>query len=661
MAMIIKEKMKMKALLWKEWREYKWLTITGILLVLLAYGSLLLNASGFDYVARNLDIYSMTALICFLVLFSILGIVPFSGELAQKNKSYLLSKPVGIKEIFRIKYLFGILVLTVLLTFTYLLFFSIMKYIPPSSPSASPLWYSYMTYMITGYFLFTAMFFTYFLVEDSFMSILLTPFIILLTSLILLPFIIVWYTIFIMLLDVSLMIGISNYCIWNYTLFFLVLIFIFLSSSYLVWKNAISRDKNMTKTLLAVLAVLLIGSWGSHGMFYAYTSIRLHNMIAEAGKTGLRLDVPDKIELNENDRKASKLFRQAFQLRKDIVAHTIPTFKKNKEGHVIDAHPIFPILKKRKESHVLQVDKDKDADLKNIYLDDSMKLYALIKEAISLPSCKLDVNPKAPDSDFIALRELSNWCLSRSNILYDAGKFPEAFDSALTSFKLGDAYPEIPIRGRTYWRNAMQVESINAILKIVPDAAYVDTYNLMINTMNKIKDNEYARDDASEFMKRLKNGEFNIFLFLYDFHSGNSSYGYGYSYSSTYSNNFFSYLGKPLYKLKAADCLRDILGQFHNWKHADYSFLFLGLNIYKAKYGAYPDNLSGLVPEIFPQLPPSCSNVKYVKIDDGFFLGFCQRGKYYSCQLAPAQAQEIAPAPFNMLEKKNNNDNSGGK
>ncbi len=666
---------ELKALLWKEWQEYKYILLSGILLLVFAWAfSILMTQYTEIFGWWNREMFSTCCLYGFLGVFSIFGVIPFGGEFLRNTKTYLLSKPLTIRKIFWVKYLFGIIILIVLLTGTFVFKCLDFPYIDDYGHQV------YSVYIMSGILIFTVTFFTLFLTKSSISAIMLSPIIFVVTSIILIPAIVV-------LLPLIIYLAINSNGFILTTSILLTTTILFLILSYAVWRNAVSRDLKTTRTLLILAGILLMGSLGVHTIFYVYSSISLHLAISEAEKAGLSLSVSKNTGLDENDRKATELFHQAFELCNNL-------------GGKFD------------EITRLRNNDDKSAKLESLLLEipDSAKLYDLIREATSLPSYKLETKPSLclfmyPSSkDFDMLQFLSSWCNSRGNILLKNKKYPEAFESFKTSFKLNAAYPEIPMRRKTssIHSSFFNYSPICNIMQIPADPAYLDDFKQLLNYFEKYHDFEkyrenIHRDEASIYKSTydiLINSKLDHVKYIELFTSGKSYDNVDDYFPYLIIKFYTSPLGKPVLKMDAASFIRlhvedlqdsqgknkvkflnvksyekdipyliksilegmPILAKIYlkiaqydngNWlkeekARIDSAKIALGLKIYKTIHGSYPDSLTALVPEVFQELPLdpySGENYKYSKKGNGFILhsagenGRDYNGKYYNSSM----------------------------
>ncbi|MFZ2654215.1 MAG: hypothetical protein WAX69_04820, partial [Victivallales bacterium] len=109
----------MKALIWKELREYRMLIVASVTLILLFK---LVHVMSGSY-SRDFMFY-LTALSVILLpfFFTSIGIVVFVGEFTQKNHLFLISRPVSSAKIFWVKYLTGLSVVIALCLISFWMF-----------------------------------------------------------------------------------------------------------------------------------------------------------------------------------------------------------------------------------------------------------------------------------------------------------------------------------------------------------------------------------------------------------------------------------------------------------------------------------------------------------------------------------------------------------
>lgn len=268
----------LKALIWKEWREAR-AFIIAVLALLVASRLFLLalnNISKIDYPWWMLVIGNFI----FPAGFCLYGAFVFSNEFTQETEDFLLTRSVGKRTVFLVKFLFGLIMIFLLTGIAYSLFYrNLLIFGPQTRDSISPFYlYVYALPFLAGlYCLFVC---NSLILRKSLTAILSAPFLLLPVVVCAFPYI------GMSLMQFRRIYGNPNF--FTTSMLPMPMLVVLLFQSIYLWETSITKGKNSWVQFLKCSAVILLISWGSHFCLYLYSGYQVNKSIQRVKTTGLK-------------------------------------------------------------------------------------------------------------------------------------------------------------------------------------------------------------------------------------------------------------------------------------------------------------------------------------------------------------------------------------
>ncbi len=623
-----------QALIWNEWRQMRGMfqmITSGIIMVWLTL--FILNMLRIP----DIDIAATAILFVFTSLFTIIGNGVFQREFKIQTEDFLLSLPVSRGEIFWCKYLFNLSLYLVMVALVCSLFTPLTGDHHSAAKFASS--------MNSILFEFATMFLC------LHASAVVSPLIqncpggktggwaISIGSLALLigvPAIVALYP--------------CNEFKWmglSVSTGSLILWFFALTIGYYLWTNHIAFKRNIMRPLFAVGGILVIFSSILFATAYLYSGWDLAAARRDARAAGLEMNVPPAEAGNGTSGIIESL--QQYQARVNVINPKLPSLSGRNDCN-------YSWLASAGEQQLPPEIMQQAADF---ILGDpcAVKLYtALIKELNKL-GCRFGdsaLQPENPDTYLTgtAIDKIQNFISDRAYALELRGKNPEMFDLLDILDKLADSVSDehdgSSRRNLTFW---IKFFKLNTARKIGPDTpAEVKYYENLFRELDAMHPEFNGNiGKLSLSIEQANNGssEAGILKFFYrtaDFlltprirenivivlrwQTANKQL-----FEQAVSANFskikphISNLDKqqadlPLF-IGVWISTDQIIDCYLKRTRIVAMKLHLGLKIYKAKHGQFPETLAKLAPEILPSIPDDPIDGEpftYNRIEKGYLL-----------------------------------------
>jgi len=615
----------MKTLIWKEWREQRlfFFLAVGIIILSRFVPKLLLERM------LNYEVYSVfMSYIILPILFSLfLGSISFTNEFTSNTKSFLLTQPITTARLFWIKYFSGLVLLFILLLLCHItLFIPFADLIRTGSGPVelTRIFSAVAIFLSSVIIIYSAACFSSLLLKNSLPAIICTPFLLLFGLLIVAPFIIFLFFIS------------SNVYIFAF-LSLTASIAMFITFVFLLWQRAVSKDASCRKILFKTIVVILLFSFGTHGIANLKASIKLNKTIRQAKTEGIKMApeevIPPPIPNKDN---AALVYQQAFDLADRLIKNK---YKTEWEYMPYDSTIKLEEITAKQKRTISRIMKDPEF----------AKFYALLDEAVNMPACRFDYKyadgPAMLLPGLAKMRSMARLIAARTYILGEERKYSEALRSAGTGLQLGDSLTDEPILISRLVRIAtddIAVKSLNLLVNRGKTAFSVEDYRILLSILNGKKSG----------MTRALEGEL-VFYGGYIFNKEKNPVGsiwprinrhFGkihgsylghlvlkedYAFYIQALTETINYSQKPYFavKDKTAEWDRKIFpDKFKTYKHLissmtlpalsrvleqqarnnatlDSCKLALALKIYREQHGNYPDTLAPLAPDIISELP----------------------------------------------------------
>lgn len=433
--------------------------------------------------------------------------------------------------------------------------------------------------------------------------------------------------------------------------------------NFLVLQKIIGKKKDSPtgKIVYKYSLVMLLISWGFFAIADIMATIKLNRTIAQATSHGIRMNfkqlipppVPDKLN-------AAPFYEEAYK----IVERLEDRYKKEWDYMPYDGMIRLEEMTTQHKKTISKVMKDPEF----------VKTYTLIEKAVNMSYCRFDINyDEGFEMDmphFSKLRRLARVIADHTYILGWEGKYEQAWKSAIAGFCLSDSLKDEPfvISKLVYIAiDLIAVRSFKHLINNYGDKFSVSNYHTLIKIIDQ--KNRYLMKhglegdlalsvrESKKFKSPIKRGL--PFLIIDPILKEDLAF---YILATT---DLIQMTDKPFYLIKEKlydwkklytcdfEIKHSLKDRFILFKHLLSSLLFnderileiqarynarldtfklaIALQIYRKKWGNYPDNLSSLCPEIISELPLDPFTGKdyiYCKKGNGFIVysvGFNQK------------------------------------
>jgi len=259
---------KLKALLWKEWREARLFFFTGIALIL---------CTRLAFVFVNQQWLLATGYFILPLGFPLFGAFIFTNEFTQKTEDFLFSQSVGKRTVFWCKYLFGLAIILLLVALSFAVFYKPVLDSGLLKNGFHP--YIFFLHLISvAVGLYVLIVFSSLLIKQPLIAI---------CSIFILsiPILICSFPFTAMLIQVFS--GDLNNIKTFLSLVLSLAIVPFIITIYL-WETSITKDRNSWIQCIKCYLLLLLISWGAHFLIYQYSEYRVNKSIENVNKAGLK-------------------------------------------------------------------------------------------------------------------------------------------------------------------------------------------------------------------------------------------------------------------------------------------------------------------------------------------------------------------------------------
>ncbi|HCE44083.1 MAG TPA: hypothetical protein DET40_11090 [Lentisphaeria bacterium] len=656
----------MKALIWKELREYRMFLVAAVLLLILvkAASIILLNAYPLH---KDLGMYfAVTGWTVLPIFFSFIGSIIFTSEFSQNTKSFLLTKPCETAKIFFVKYFtgFGLLIALDILSFvltdpsemgkkgTFRDYAILVTY----AGSLSVLSYSYIIFVSL-------------ITRQTLASIFLAPLIVVPELVCLCPF----------------MVCIYYYCRWELVmpLISLLLISTNLALSYLAWQRALVKDIKPWKVLARAGAIILVIAWSFHLIISIQSQLQLSSAKAKAEKAGFDFNILDKLcERIPDEENAAANFREA-ERKLDVIKAKYDSSDMAREA---GNSSVWKELRNFNiQTDTIKLTKEQRAKIVKFLAEDKeiMNLCNFIKKGTALKKYSVWNDAVKFNAFYESHKNLKNLLMfteCRISALSEEGRVEEALEAMNVGLKM---IPDL-VRLRVYY--------------ITSSYGYSSDYSNMVRCLLNVPEDPKMIPYLKDLM--LKADDFKNLDYIENWFTGSVPMIYIQYYqemmdarllqerayvgfdpkSARLYTNFIvspylkkdatSYLLKstslmkdfknsaeikppdptafgeyPVFGLKekilmnnvfiyATDVFRYELAYRNDLKNTDIDLFKLSaaLKIFKIQNGEYPDKIEQLVPDIIPEIPGNLFSKKrmvYCRVGDGFGISSDMQKSWY--------------------------------
>ncbi len=617
---------KIRALIWKEWREARLFFIVALLLICVT--RIVSGAILTPHIRQ--DSFILMSTIVFPVFASMIATIHGCREFENETRLFLVSRPASSLAIVSVKFLTGLALMTAIVCIAHAAF--LPAPLPEINNQDHPIFVNMFSEIEQNMLTKPAMLF--FFVTTLYSSLFLTSLIVrrTLASIFIAPILTLLLCLIIFMPIVLILMASSTLTI-ALTFSFILISIIFTLSSVYVWIKNTAQCVAMWKILLRIVtAWFIIGVCGAVGYAYIYisTSRELARTVAEAKKAGILLNpselagppVPDQ-------RNAALIYKKGFSLAKKLDDIFSPQYGKDKET----------------------------ARLFRLHKAELDRLFAIIDKAAEYPECKFDVPSPCkpgPDSYITTMSYLNSL---RIKYAFKDGKKKEGIKAVYSGFALANSLRGCPddmainlvrlfrcIPEITSALNHTPTNSIPAedYIKWMHKAEISDTEvkHIIISSISHTY-YRYIRNITDRTSATYQGQWWNpIEKFLYECHLATPSIRKtGINYLKEKMRHM-THINEPFWKVK-----REAFSYTLNTKPLQYPILwdyadcfwfkantstntelyktFFALKAYKSRHGEYPAKLAELVPEIISKVPMdpfSGKELLYKKDKNGFIL-----------------------------------------
>lgn len=537
------------------------------------------------------------------VLFAFAAAIPFNSEFIQGTRQFLLNRPMATWKIFLVKVSGGLAIMILLTAISYYVFYMpnldkgrIIGLDRGFFPEVSI--YVFLICTTTVYF---SILLSSLLFKNSIVSIVLSPFVVVIDFILCLPAIVIF-----------LYFGISPLkCL--FVLIPLLMTVVLLIFCYVVWKYSVVRDSGTVKALIVTLAVILAAFYAFHGAITVSSKLRLEKAIAAAEKEGISLSFK-KMATNAD---LDEIIKLADRINEKYL---------NNIWDFVTSSSDFPYNYKWKD----EVDEKKKQEFYRLFTEDKEILEFFRR-------CRNFVEAEGSKGYAIESR-IINPIFEINDFMLFERKFYSAFlDSALCRLRMRSI-----IKDRFGDNYITPYRSVaNAIITIPCEKKYEGIFKQILEeySSDRLTEKEFINRQTrlyGYFFEKWKEGNYRNRAEEYGFDKLPERFAFGLYISclgapllnrdEAYFINY--YAGKlklcstPFNKLeqryieeddrrKKDNCL--VAGMFiggyvvYNYNYAKasegYYTLALALKAYKSKYGEYPESLEKVCPEFLIKLP----------------------------------------------------------
>lgn len=667
----------MKALIWKEWREQRIFLLMAVGIVLcINIGSIIylnIPSETVSPIAKLGNINEFNLLVGSMILPAlfalILGAVPFGKEFSNNTQDFLIQRPITTAKIFWLKFFFGFFLLLFIIQLCHLFLHipdSLIREQIYSDTIYSMKQYAsrfYIAFYLLFIFIYSASFFSSFLVKKELPAILFSPFAVGIGILYISP---LYFILFIILSPdqiLSLFAG-EQETIILLTIGILFVFFVFFS--FLMWQKAICRGVKSDRVFAFVTGIIFLVYLMTHAILNITTGLELSETLKQAKASGIKMTLEEIIPPPVPDEQnAALVYEEAFALVDKLKEKykdewEYMPYMINKRGNSVTPETLSTEQKKILAKLLLE-----DADF--------LKLYILIEKAVELPECRFDI--KYEDGFAMLLphpqniRQLARLMVARTYILTEEKRYKEALSSFRVGLKLGESLKDEPVLISQLVRIAIDgitTESIQPIINTYPEEILIKDYQELILEIDKKEkklmkglEGELVWGSTFGFEKFLKgdvkdlvsSGIFDrqvILYRLYVSYPAKPLLKQDYNFYVRSLTDYISLSRLPYYKTK--DELSELdkkvetvgwqfkypltamimpalhraqISQARDNAQLDGLKIACALKIYKKENGYYPDELTALVPGIISELPLdefTGKNFIYKKEGKGFIV-----------------------------------------
>ena len=617
---------KIKALIWKEWREARLFVIVALLLICVVR----IVCGIFLTSEMKQDSFMVMSNLVFPVFASMIATIQGCREFEKETRLFLVSRPVSPLTTVSIKFLTGLVLMIVIVCIAHAaflpsslyelnnqnyIFFNMFREIGEGRFIKPVMLFFFMTT------LYSSLFFTSLLIRKTLASIFITPILTLLLCLFL-------------FMPIVLILMASSNITTALTWLFILISTVYTLSSIYVWIKNSAKSAAMWKVLLRIVtAWAIIGVCGALCYTYIYfsTSRELERTVAEAKKAGILLE-PSELSgpAVPDSQNAALIYKKGFSSAKRLY-----DIFSSKYGNEKEIAKLFL-------THKAELD----------------KLFTIIDKATEYPECKFNISYDCIDFNFgpsSYISKMSYLNSLRIKYAFQSGNKEEGIKAVYSGFALANSLCRCSDSLSQFNRIRCIKEIIDALDDVPATSISVANY---IKWMRKTEmtgteiNHVIIVEISSAYYLYIKNitgrkntiyqGLWNpIERFLYECHLATPAIRKkGIDYLKRNMQQM-EHINEPYWKVKDK-----FISPRHDTKliqylilwdgYADYfSFkahlsvktelykTFFALKAYKLQHGKYPAKLAELVPGIISEVPIdplSGKELVYRRDKDGFIF-----------------------------------------
>ena len=627
----------MKALIWKELREYRMFFWTVLsLMVLTRIGQEIIPKIIYDTKMAELWGFFLGFFI-FPVLSAFAGAIAFNSEFIQGTRQFLLNRPMAPWKIFFIKCLAGVCVMIPLSAASYYMFYvpshrmSIllgidMELIPHVTI------YIFLIYSTGVYFSFLL---GSLIFKNTIVSIMFSPLVVFLDFILCLPAIVVFFYFGIDSFNCFLVLSLS---------LMLVVLVVF---SYVIWDYSVVRESRAVKAVLATLAVMLIVFYSIHGVFTVISHAGLKKALETAQKEGISLSFKEaystggNIALDGIIKLAEDIDKKYSDNINEFVTYDNTwrdgVDEKKKEGFlrlVTEDKEVLEFFRKCNEFVKTEASKtfvinrwywiDKIFKFNDLILRENKNYTGVLNNTLCYMKIRRILQERYGDRYTYYANNLHRILISAINSVPSEKSYEKALAQILEEH-VGDELTEKKVINESSMWYAFYFRIGTGTAKehdcySLPDKLVFNLYRSYVCAPLFNRDTAYFINFYAEKLNLCKIPYYKLERKYIDI-----DYDKG-DRKDVYRDYIIAFMGRAIPHVVMNRYIgftgSQILRSYNQTKAIEGCLtLSLALKLYKAKHGEYPENIEKLCPEFIgklPQDPFSGENFMYERKDNGF-------------------------------------------